>query len=70
MHTRDLVFFYFRSSIRAREHDTEQVQDAKTASKPATKVELCKIYYAELCGIMQNYAELCVIMRNYAELCI
>ena len=39
------------------------MQDAKTASKPATKVELCKIYYAELCGIM---ALLCRIMLNYA----
>ena len=60
MHNRDLVFFNFRSSLRAREHDAEGVQDAKTASKPATKVELCKIYYAELCGIMPNYAELCI----------
>ena len=57
MHNRNLVFFYFRSLLRAREHDAEGVQDAKTASKPA------KINYAELCGIMQNYAELCGIMH-------
>ena len=61
MHNRNLVFFYFRSFLRGREHDAERVQDAKTASKPATKV--CKINYAELCGIMQNYAELCGIMH-------
>ena len=72
MHNRNLVFFYFRSSLRAREHAAEALREAQTASKPATKVELCRIHYAELCGIMLNYAELCGIvrimriMRNYA----
>ena len=65
MHNRNLVFFYFRSSLRAREHDAERVQDAKTASKPATKVKLCKINYAELCRIMRSYA-FSGIMRNFA----
>ena len=60
MHNRNLVFFYFRSSLRAREHDAEGLQDAKTESRPATKVELCILNYAELCGIMHNYAELCI----------
>ena len=63
MHNHNLVFFYFRSSLRAREHDAEGGQDVKTASKPDTKVELCKKYYAESCGIMRNYAELCGIMH-------
>ena len=65
MHNRNLVFFYFRSLLRAREHDAERVQDAKTASKPATKVKLRKINYAELCGIMRSYA-FSGIMRHYA----
>ena len=64
MHDRNL------GSLRAREHATEAVQEAKTSSKSATKVELCKFYYAELCGIMRNYAELCGIMHLVVGLCI
>ncbi len=62
-------FFYARSSIRDRERAAEAVLYAKIASRPATKVQLRKINYSDLCRIMQTYAELCRAMqlhKNYA----